>query len=98
MDRAAGRRRHELHRLTNEGEYFGQSGGGTVVDFNGDGVNELVFSSWDQNTVAVWSRTGATMDTKLSVTPAKGSVKAGKKATWAVKLAAPRTARSAPSR
>lgn len=80
-----------LHRLTDEGEYFGQSGGGWVQDFNGDGVNELVFSSWDQNTVAVWSRTGSvtlprTVDSRLAVTPAKSTVKAGKKGTWTVRL------------
>ncbi|WP_243058828.1 VCBS repeat-containing protein [Nocardioides sp. SR21] len=80
-----------LHRLTAEGEHFGQSGGGWVVDFNKDGVNELVFSSWDQGTVAIWTRTGTvtlprTVDSKLSVTPAKSTVKAGKKGTWTVKL------------
>lgn len=47
-----------LHQLTQDGEYFGQSGGSAVVDFNGDGVNELVFSSWDQNTLALWTPTG----------------------------------------
>ena len=82
-----------LHRLTNEGEYFGQSGGGTVVDFNGDGTNEMVFSSWDQNTVAVWSRTGtvdatSTVDSVLSASPARTTVKAGRKATWKLQLTA----------
>lgn len=48
-----------LHQLTQDGEYFGQAGGSRVADFNGDGVNELVFSSWDQNTLAVWERTGS---------------------------------------
>lgn len=80
-----------LHRLTAEGEHFGQSGGGWVQDFNGDGVNELVFSSWDENTVALWSRTGTvdvpvTVDSTLSVTPAKTTIKAGRKGTWTVKL------------
>lgn len=80
-----------LHRLTAEGEYFGQSGGGWVADFNGDGVNELVFSSWDQGTVAVWTRTGTvdvpeSVTSKLTVTPAKATVKAGKKGTWKVTL------------
>ena len=82
-----------LHRLTNEGEYFGQSGGGTVVDFNGDDVNEMVFSSWDQNTVAIWTPTGTvdvpvTVDSVLAASPAKTTVKANKLATWKLKLTA----------
>lgn len=44
-----------LHTLTAPGEEFGQSGGAVVADLNGDGVNELVFSSFDQNTVALWT-------------------------------------------
>lgn len=80
-----------LHRLTAEGEHFGQSGGGWVLDFDDDGVNELVFSSWDESTVAVWSRTGTVdlpvvVDSALSVSPAKSTIKAGKKGTWTVKL------------
>jgi hypothetical protein len=45
-----------LHQLTDPGEHFGQSGGGTVADFDGDGKNEMVFSSFDKSTVAVWTR------------------------------------------
>lgn len=83
----------KLHQLTADGEYFGQSGGGTVVDFNGDGNNELVFSSWDQSTVAVWTPTGTvdvpyTVDSTLSASPAKTTVKAGRKATWTLRLTA----------
>jgi hypothetical protein len=45
-----------LHRLTDEGELFGQSGGAAVADLDGDGDQEMVFSSYDRNTVAVWTR------------------------------------------
>ncbi|WP_235738872.1 FG-GAP repeat domain-containing protein [Nocardioides alcanivorans] len=45
-----------LHTLTAPGEEFGQSGGAVVADLNGDGVNELVFSSFDESAVAVWQR------------------------------------------
>nr|WP_232523279.1 VCBS repeat-containing protein [Nocardioides sp. MAH-18] len=45
-----------LHQLTNPGEYFGQAGGAAVVDLNGNGTSELIFSSFDTNTLAVWSR------------------------------------------
>jgi hypothetical protein len=80
-----------LHRVTAPGEYFGQSGGGKVADFNRDGVNELVFSSYDLDTVAIWTPTGTTevaetVASKLSVSPARATVKAGKKATWTVRL------------
>jgi hypothetical protein len=60
-----------LHQLTDPGEYFGQSGGGTVADFDGDGKNEMVFSSFDKNTVAVWTRRPqpATPTTPATPTP-----------------------------
>ena len=82
-----------LHRLTAPGELFGQAGGSAVVDLNNDGTNELVFSSFDQNTLAVWTPTGTvdvpyTVDSKLSASPAKTTVKAGTKATWTLKLTA----------
>lgn len=44
-----------LHTLTAPGETFGQSGGAVVADLNGDGTNELVFSSFDENTLALWT-------------------------------------------
>lgn len=44
-----------LHTLTAPGETFGQSGGAVVADLNGDGTNELVFSSFDENTLAMWT-------------------------------------------
>ena len=80
-----------LHRLTQEGEYFGQSGGGWVADFDEDGVNELVFSSWDESTVAVWSRSGAVtlprpVDSRLSVKPGRSTVKSSRKGPWTVRL------------
>ncbi|MGB0100639.1 MAG: VCBS repeat-containing protein [Nocardioides sp.] len=83
----------QLHQLTSDGEYFGQSGGAAVVDLNGDGVNEMVFSSFDQDAVAVWTPEGTvdltrTVDSTLTATPAKRTVKAGKKATWKLKLVA----------
>jgi VCBS repeat protein len=59
-----------LHQLTDAGEYFGQSGGGTVADFNGDGKNEMVFSSFDRNTVALWVRRPATPEPATPTTPA----------------------------
>ena len=34
---------------------YGQNGGPIVSDFNFSGSNEIVFSSFDQNTVAIWS-------------------------------------------
>lgn len=45
-----------LHRLTGPDEHFGQAGGAVVVDLNGNGTNELVFSSFDQSTLAIWTR------------------------------------------
>jgi hypothetical protein len=44
-----------LHRLTDEGELFGQAGGAVVTDLDGDGRNEMVFSSYDRNTLAIWA-------------------------------------------
>ncbi len=47
-----------LRTLTAPGEEFGQAGGAVVTDLDGDGRAELVFSSFDRNTLAVWKRTG----------------------------------------
>lgn len=47
-----------LRTLSAPGEQFGQSGGAIVDDLDGDGTPEMVFSSFDKNTVAIWSRTG----------------------------------------
>lgn len=44
-----------LHTLTGHGEEFGQSGGAVVTDLNRDGTNELLFSSFDTDTVAMWT-------------------------------------------
>ena len=101
-----------LHRLTDPGEYFGQAGGAVVADFDGDGVNEMVFSSFDQNTVAVWTRdrsrgpehprpptpTRVTVPSSLRVGPETRTVKAGRKATWSSGSPAPRRPRGVPSR
>jgi len=35
---------------------FGQAGGQLAVDLNRDGINEMVFSSFDQNALAFWKR------------------------------------------
>lgn len=96
-----------LHRLTDPGEYFGQSGGGAVADFDRDGRNEMVFSSFDKNTVAVWVRrpqpttpatptptvptpttpaARLTIASSLRVGPEVRTVKAGRKATWTIRL------------
>lgn len=103
-----------LRTLSAPGEQFGQSGGAIVDDLNGDGKPEMVFSSFDKNTVAIWSRTGTqpaadptprpieptvtpkptvppapkptTVRTKLKVTSPASRPRAGKKATWKVKL------------
>lgn len=37
---------------------MGQSGGAVVADLDGNGTNEMAFSSFDQNTVAVYARQG----------------------------------------
>lgn len=44
-----------LHTLTSPGEVFGQSGGAVVDDLNDDGVPDMVFSSFDTSTVAIWT-------------------------------------------
>ncbi|MFC6342757.1 FG-GAP-like repeat-containing protein, partial [Nocardioides hankookensis] len=94
-----------LHRLTDQGEYFGQAGGAVVADLNGREGNELVFSSFDQDTLAIWTRdtettpsptpTPSTSPTTTPVTtvrstlrvgPARQAVRAGRKATWSVRL------------
>nr|WP_243731695.1 FG-GAP-like repeat-containing protein [Nocardioides ochotonae] len=92
----------KLHTLTSPGEEFGQSGGGAVADLDGDGVNEMVFSSFDRNTVAIWKRRPATstppvtppttpviktvVSSALQVTAPATRVAAGRKATWKVRL------------
>ena len=81
-----------LHRLTADGEHFGQAGGAAVADLDGDGVNELVFSSFDTDTLAIWTPTGTvdvpvTVTSRLSASPGKKTVKPGTKVTWTVKLA-----------
>ncbi|WP_122818614.1 FG-GAP repeat domain-containing protein [Nocardioides pantholopis] len=91
-----------LHTLTSPGEQFGQSGGGAVADLNGDGTAELVFSSFDRDTVAIWKRRPqapaappgpvapgpgtTTVTSALRVTPASTRVAAGRKAQWKVRL------------
>lgn len=35
---------------------WGQAGGGEVVDLDSDGKNEIVFGSFDQNKLAIWTR------------------------------------------
>ena len=80
-----------LHQLTADGEYFGQAGGAAVVDLDGDGVNELVFSSFDTDTLAFWTRTGTvdvpvTVTSRLKASPGKKAVKAGAKVSWTVRL------------
>lgn len=34
---------------------FGQSGGPVILDLNGSGTNEVIFSSFDQDTLSIWS-------------------------------------------
>ena len=46
------------HTLTGPDERFGQAGGAVVADLDGDGDNELAFSSFEQNTLAIWTRQG----------------------------------------
>ncbi len=80
-----------LHQLTADGEHFGQAGGAAVADLDGDGVNELVFSSFDADTLAFWTPTGTvevpvTVTSTLTASPAKRTVRAGAKATWTVRL------------
>ena len=35
---------------------YGQAGGPVVMDLNRSGSNEVVFSSFDENAVSIWSR------------------------------------------
>ncbi|TYL55700.1 VCBS repeat-containing protein [Nocardioides sp. BGMRC 2183] len=71
-----------LHTLTAPGEEFGQSGGAVVADLDDDGNNELVFSSFDTDTVALWRR--ATVEdplvtaTTLSIAPRTPTVRPGR--------------------
>jgi hypothetical protein len=88
-----------LHTLSAPGEQFGQSGGAAVEDLDGDGRPEVVFSSFDTSTVALWTTRTVTdpvvkpptvtvrsYATRLAVTsPSKRPV-AGRKATWKVRL------------
>ena len=46
------------HTLTGPTERFGQAGGAVVADLDGDGANELAFSSFERNTLAIWKRAG----------------------------------------
>lgn len=48
----------EQHTLTGPTERFGQAGGAVVADLDGDGANELAFSSFERNTLAIWKRSG----------------------------------------
>ena len=48
----------EQHTLTGPTERFGQAGGAVVADLDGDGDSELAFSSFEQNTLAIWTRQG----------------------------------------
>ncbi len=70
-----------LHTLTAPGEEFGQSGGAVVADLNDDGVSELVFSSFDKDTVAIWQRgtpeAPYLRPVTLTVTPAATKVRPG---------------------
>ena len=107
-----------LRTLSRPGELFGQSGGAIVDDLDGDGRPEMVFSSFDANTVAIWSRAGtvaapdptprpaapvttppattppvtkppvkvASVRTSLKVKAPKARPRAGKKATWTIRL------------
>ncbi|WP_244929906.1 VCBS repeat-containing protein [Nocardioides sp. W7] len=85
-----------MHTLTDPGEEFGQAGGAVVSDLDGDQVPELVFSSFDRNTLAIWRRTPVvkvevpitttveTVRSALAVSPRPQ----GRKTTYAVRLAA----------
>ena len=82
-----------LHRLTEAAEQFGQAAGAVVVDLDEDGKQELVFSSFDRNTVAIWQRDDAApapatlkVPSSLRVGPAVTAVKAGDKATWSIRF------------
>lgn len=90
-----------LHTLTAPGEVFGQAGGSVAQDLDGDGLVELVFSSFDENTLALWSRTPrkpsiphapekpvVKTTSRLKATPALTRVAKGRKASWTVRLTA----------
>ena len=66
---------------------MGQSGGAVVADLDGNGTNEMAFSSFDQNTVAVYARQGGgpAAPSALSVTGA-ATVAAGARTTLSVSL------------
>lgn len=66
---------------------MGQSGGAVVADLDANGTNEMVFSSFDQNTVAVYARSGggAAAAGTLSVSGA-ATVKSGASTTLTVNL------------
>lgn len=85
----------KLHQLTAPGDYFGQAGGAAVADFDNDGDNEMVFSSFDRNTLAVWTRDEApvtppvakiTVPSSLRVGPETRTVRAGKATTWSIRF------------
>lgn len=67
---------------------MGQSGGAVVADLDGNGTNEMAFSSFDQNTVAVYVRNGGgpAATGTLSVSGAS-TVAAGASTTLTVNLA-----------
>ena len=85
-----------LHTLTDPGEHFGQAGGAVVADLDDNGTNELVFSSFDRSTVAIWVRDATpgtpttpavlTVPSSLRLSPGTTSVRAGVRKTWSVKL------------
>jgi hypothetical protein len=89
-----------MHTLTDPGEEFGQAGGAEVADLDGDGTNELVFSSFDRNALAIWKRTGGggpqepptepvvTKRSKLTLTPRPVTVRKNGKATVRINLTA----------
>lgn len=66
---------------------MGQAGGAIVADLDGNGTNEMAFSSYDQNTVAVYVRSGggAAAAGTLKVS-APAVVKAGARTKLAVEL------------
>lgn len=66
---------------------MGQAGGAVVADLDADGTNEMAFSSFDQNTVAVYARTGggAAATGSLKIAGA-ATVKSGAQTALAVEL------------
>ncbi|WP_372735892.1 FG-GAP repeat domain-containing protein [Nocardioides sp.] len=74
------------HTLTGPTERFGQAGGAIVTDLDGDGANELAFSSFEQNTLAVWTRQGGGASQESSaITGFKTKTKKVKKASVQLK-------------